>query len=63
MKLGVLVGFTDKGEEEIKKVHDLGFESCQLSAWNDSLYTDEYAKIINEATKKYNVTVSTFWCG
>lgn len=63
MKLGVLVGFTDKVEEEIKKVHDLGFESCQLSAWNDSLYTDEYAKIINEATKKYNVNISTFWCG
>ena len=38
MKLGVLVGFTDKVEEEIKKVHDLGFESCQLSAWNDSLW-------------------------
>ncbi len=65
MKLGVLVlleATTNIGEE-IKKVHDLGFESCQISGWDESLFTDETAEIINKATKEYNVKVSTFWCG
>lgn len=63
MKLGVLVIFKEDIENEIKKVHDFGFESCQLSAWNEALFTDEYAEKINDATKKYGVTISTFWCG
>lgn len=63
MKLGVLVPLTKDIEKELKKVHDLGFESCQLSAWDSNLFTDETAKIINNAVKKYNLTISTFWCG
>lgn len=63
MKLGVLVNFKEDVADRIKKVHDLGFSSCQLSAWDESLFTDEYAEIINEALKKYDVNVSTFWCG
>ena len=33
MKLGVLVSFEKNIENEIKKVHDMGFESCQISSW------------------------------
>lgn len=63
MQLGVLVQLNKDVENEIKKVHDLGLKSCQLCSWDESLFTDENAKIINKATKKYDVTISTFWCG
>lgn len=63
MKIGVLVNFSENIREEIKKVHDLGLTSCQISAWNFSVFTDEYAKIIVDSMKEYDVEVSTFWCG
>ena len=65
MKLGVLVQLEKKNNigEEIKKVHDLGFQSCQISAWDETLFTDETADTINKACKEYDVKVSTFWCG
>lgn len=64
MQIGVLVGY--HGEEwidEIKKVHDLGFKQCQLSAWEPSAWTDRLAAKLSAALEKYDVTVSTFWCG
>lgn len=63
MELGVLVLFKEDVENEIKKVHDYGFSSCQLSAWKEELFKDEFADKINNATQKYNVKISTFWCG
>lgn len=65
MKLGVLVLLEKEKSigEEIKKVHDLGFESCQICAWDETLFTDETADVINKACKEYGVKVSTFWCG
>ncbi|MBO5452474.1 MAG: sugar phosphate isomerase/epimerase [Clostridia bacterium] len=62
MKLGVLVPLNNV-EEEFKKVYDLGFNSCQLCCWEEVLMTDEMAELVNKSSEKYNVTVSTFWCG
>ncbi len=63
MRIGVLVNLDKNIEQEIKKVHDMGFESCQLSCWNMSMYCDEIADTVNKATKEYGVTVSTVWGG
>ena len=63
MKLGVLVPFNTDVENEIRKLKELGFSSCQLSSWTEELYTDKMANIINDATEKYGVSISTFWCG
>ncbi len=63
MNIGVLVNLDHNVENEIKKVHDMGFESCQLSCWNMNMYNDEIAEIVNKATKQYGVTVSTVWGG
>ncbi len=63
VKIGVLVNLDNNIEAEIKKVHDMGFESCQLSCWNMSMYNDEIAETVNRATKEYGVTVSTVWGG
>ena len=65
MKLGVLVSLTDaKGLD--KKFADLqkyGFESCQLSSWDPSAWTDENAAAVRKVSEKYGITVSAFWCG
>lgn len=64
MEIGVLVRLNDKTiGEKIKKVKEMGFSVCQITAWKMELLTDEVADIINEACKKYGVSVSTFWCG
>ena len=63
MKIGVLVQFNSEVENEIKKVSELGLSSCQLCAWNEALFTDEYVEKINNAVKKYEFGISTFWCG
>ena len=65
MELGVLIHLRDGKEidESFKKVHDMGFSSCQLCCWDQSKMTDENAQLVNEATEKYGVKISTFWCG
>lgn len=63
MKLGVLIHLQKNIEEEFKKVADLGFSSCQLCSWDESLRTDEMADKVIEASRKYGVEISTFWCG
>ncbi|MBQ8416006.1 MAG: sugar phosphate isomerase/epimerase [Clostridia bacterium] len=65
MKLGTLVVLTNTTpiEEKIQRVHDLGFEYCQISCWDMSLYTDEMAERILKALEQYHVKISTLWCG
>ena len=63
MRLGVIIYLEHDVDTEFKKVHDLGFTSCQLGCWNVSYYTDERAEQVNAAMKKYGVSISTFWGG
>lgn len=63
MRLGVIIYLENDVDTEFKKVHDLGFSSCQLGCWHDEFYTDERADAVNAAMKKYGVTISTFWGG
>ena len=64
MKIGVLVLLDSlEIDAKIKQVKDLGFECCQICCWDKTFMTDEVAQAINEACKKYNVEISTFWCG
>ena len=65
MKLGVLINLNATSDitEKIKKTHDMGFSSCQITCWNTACYTDENADCIKAACAEYDVTVSTFWAG
>ena len=64
MKTGVIVHlFDDNIDEKFKQVRDLGFDWCQLCGWKHDLFTDDVVDKVNEARKKYNVEISTFWCG
>jgi sugar phosphate isomerase/epimerase len=64
-KIGVLIGLRPNTDifEEMKKVHDMGCECCQINIWNTSLYTDEMAANIVKAAKEYDVEISTLWAG
>lgn len=64
MKLGVLVQLHDLNiDERFRKVRELGFDYCQFSCWDSTYFTDEVAEEINKACKKYDIKISTFWCG
>lgn len=64
MKLGVLINLTEEQvENSFLQVHELGFKSCQLCCWDQSLMTEETAKKVNDCCSKYDVTISAFWCG
>ena len=64
MKIGVMV-ILDSVEidKKFKKVIELGFNYCQLCCWDHTFLTDEVAKAVLEACKKYSIEISTFWCG
>ena len=64
MNLGVIVRLDDlEIDARFKEVHDFGFRYCQLVAWKHEYLTDETAEMILEACSKYDVKISTFWCG
>ena len=65
MKLGVIVSLSDDKsiDEKFKTVRDFGFDYCQITAWNLNMFTDDVANAIIAACEKYNIKISTFWCG
>ena len=63
MELGVIINLTEHPEAEIKKVYELGFTTCQLNGWNQSLFTKETALRVTSASRQYNIKITSFWCG
>lgn len=64
MKLGVIVILDSlQIDEKFKQVADYGFHYCQLCGWGKQFFTDEVAELVLAACKKYDVEISTFWCG
>jgi len=63
VKLGVLVFLNDKVDQEIKKVRDLGLDTCQLCCWDKTHFTEELAGKAKSAAKEYNVEITALWCG
>lgn len=65
MNIGTCVIFNKMEglETKFKRLHDNGFDSCQLLAWKPWVWTDENAEILRDLLEKYQITVSAFWCG
>ena len=64
-KIGVLMS-VDYNTEMLAKLNvikDYGFECCQLSTWDTSLYCDEKAAELKAAIEATGVEVSTVWAG
>ncbi len=64
MKTGVLIRHFDENvAENFANAAKLGFTSCQVAVWDMQKYTDSMAEKLTEASKKYNVEISSLWCG
>jgi len=63
LKLGVIVGFHAEPEKELRKVADLGLPTCQLSAWDPEMYTDENADRVKRACANTGVEITSLWTG
>ncbi len=64
-KIGALIKFRPETDIflEMEKAKNIGCECCQISVWDMSLYTDENAEKILNASKKYDLEISTLWTG
>lgn len=65
MKIGTMIIFDsmENLEQKIAKLRDYDISTCQISAWNTKIWTDENAAILSDLLKKYGITPSAFWCG
>jgi len=62
-KLGLIVSLKSEPREEIEKVKNLGFPTCQVSCWNPNLYTRETAKKLKQVVEENNIEITTLWSG
>ena len=64
MKLGVQVVLNElKIEEKLSRVREYGFDYFQLCVWNQSFMRKDVADEILETCKKYDLKISSLWCG
>lgn len=64
MKLGTIIWFeADSFERKVSKLKNLGFNSFQFQSWEPKDWTDENVVLIKSVLEKYDVEISTFWCG
>lgn len=63
MQLGVLTSLNHYVRDNIRKVRELGLDTCQLKCWNSAFLTDELAAETVAAATEYNVTITGFWVG
>ena len=63
MELGVMIQLSDHTEQELSQLAKMGFHACQLNCWNPTLYTEQVAESVKAMLAKYDVHISTLWCG
>jgi len=63
LKLGVIVGFHEEPEPELRKVADLGLPTCQLASWDPAMYTDALAERVRGGAADIGVEITTLWAG
>jgi len=65
MSIGVLVSLRANTDidKEFKKIKELELDCCQVSCWDNALYTDKVAEELLAAAKKYKVEITALWAG
>ena len=63
MKIGVRISNLKNAVTEMKRASEMGIHSCQPCCYDTSCYTDELAKELLEASKRYNIEFSAFSAG
>ena len=64
-QIGVLISYTKDTDlmAEIEKAKALDLSSFQLSIWDSSIFTEEYAAKVNSAIEKTGFKISAVWAG
>ena len=65
MKLGIILVLKSgiNVNDEFKKLHQNGFETCQLICWDNTMLTDKIAEKVNLAVLEYEITITAVWAG
>lgn len=65
MNIGICVHLAEKEkmDERFAALAAENIHFCQLLSWNPELWTEENREAVLSATKKYDITISAFWCG
>jgi sugar phosphate isomerase/epimerase len=63
MKLGAITGLTAEPAVEFEKLNKMGLETCQLAAWNETLFTSQVVEKVIQASARYQIQISALWCG
>ena len=64
-KIAVVLEFRSDNDflSKFKAAVDMGITSCQLSIWNEYVYSDEYAEIVKAAAEETGMEISAVWAG
>lgn len=63
MELGVMIQLGEHTEQKLAQLHEMGFHACQLCCWSPAMYTEQTATHVKALLQKYDVHISTLWCG
>ena len=63
IKLGIMINLSKNVNEDFKKAQDMGFSTCQLCCWEETMFTKMYAQLVNQAAFDNKVEISALWCG
>ncbi len=63
IRLGVMARLEEGADEALRRVHELGFPTCQMTCWHDDLFTDAAAEEVVDAMRRYSVEITTLWTG
>lgn len=65
MKIGTMLyfGSLEEAEQSFARLRALGFSSCQLNSWEPQKWTTENADGLRSLARRYDVEISSFWCG
>ena len=63
MKLGAIVGLTADPAAEFKKLSAWGLATCQLAAWDETLFTPQVARRLRQASSDQQIEITALWCG
>ncbi len=61
-EIGVLAGLKAEGPS-LQRVADFGLRVCQLSSWNQELWTDEAAGRVRGESERLKVRIAGLWAG
>lgn len=63
IKVGVMAPLEEGAVETLRKVHELGFSSCQVVCWTEELFTEENARTLRQTADELGIYIDSIWTG